>query len=58
MPLVSEPFLALHLGNNALQLADTLTVYTNGDSVMTAKMREAIAESDPRITLETRKIEA
>jgi hypothetical protein len=56
MPLVSEASFALHFGNNALQLADKLTIYTNGDSVMTARLREALVKPDPRITLESRKI--
>lgn len=56
MPMISEPFMALHMGKMALQLADKLTIYTNGDSAMTAKMREALVKPDSRITLESRKI--
>jgi hypothetical protein len=56
MPMISEPFMVLHLGNNALRLADKLTVYTDGDSVMTAKMQEALVKANSRITLESRKI--
>ena len=56
MPMISEPFMAIHMGNMALQLAGKLTIYTNGDSVMTAKLRDALGQSDPRITLESRKI--
>ena len=56
MPMLTDPFFINHVGNNALQLAETLTIYTNGDAVMTAKVREALVNPDPRITLETRKI--
>ena len=48
--------MAFHVGNYALQLADKLTIYTNGDDVITAKIRGALAKGDSRITLETRKI--
>lgn len=56
IPLVSDPSFALHLGNNVLQLADKLTIYTNGDSVLTAKIREAMVRPNPRITLDSRRI--
>ena len=56
MPMISEPFMALHMGNMALQLASKLTIYTNGDSVMTARIREALGQANPRITLESRRI--
>ncbi|KAB5577548.1 hypothetical protein GE09DRAFT_952849 [Coniochaeta sp. 2T2.1] len=56
IPLLTETFFITHVGNNALQLAEKITIYTNGDGAMTAKLREALVKPDPRITLETRKI--
>jgi translation initiation factor 2B subunit (eIF-2B alpha/beta/delta family) len=54
--MISEPAMALHMGNMALQLAKKLTIYTNGDSTMTAKLREALVQPNTRITLDSRRI--
>jgi hypothetical protein len=54
--MISEPAMALHMGNMALQLVKKLTIYTNGDSTMTGKIREALIEPHSRITLDSRKI--
>lgn len=48
--------MALHMGNMALRLAEYLTIYTNGDDLMSERIKKTMAKPSPRISLETRKI--
>ena len=54
--LMSNPTMALHVGNMALQLAKTLTIYTNGDESTAANITTALKPPSSMITVESRKI--
>lgn len=54
--MMSNPAIALHMGNMALQLARNLTIYTNGDENTAANITAAMKPASNRITIESRKI--